>query len=117
MNRHKTRIAILMLAAFAASGCGILRKSAPKTPVLGERVSVLSSDLEIAADPATAALPMTLPQPVANAQWAQPGGNASKSMGHLALGSARHAGLPAPARAACDRRASPAAPARCARRA
>jgi outer membrane protein assembly factor BamB len=77
---------VLALAAVAASGCGIFKKSAPKTPVLGERVSVLSSDLEVAADPATAALPVTLPQPVANTQWAQPGGTPSKSLGHLALG-------------------------------
>ena len=39
-------------------------------------------------DPATAALPMVLPEPVANTAWAQPGGSASKSMGHLALGTA-----------------------------
>ena len=29
-----------------------------------------------------------MPAPVANADWAQPGGNASKSMGHVALGDA-----------------------------
>ena len=87
MKLVRTRITMLVLAAVAASGCGILKRSAPKTPVLGERVSVLTSDLEIAADPATAALPMTLPEPVANSQWAQPGGNASKSLGHVALGS------------------------------
>ena len=29
---------------------------------------------------------MVLPDPVANAEWAQSGGNASKSMGHVALG-------------------------------
>jgi len=77
---------VLVLAAAAAGGCGILKKSTPKTPVLGERVSVLTSDLQVAADPATAALPMTLPPPVVNAQWAQPGGSASKAVGHLALG-------------------------------
>ena len=32
---------VLTLAALAASGCGIFKKGAPKTPVLGERVAVL----------------------------------------------------------------------------
>jgi outer membrane protein assembly factor BamB len=88
MNRIKTRIAILMFAAFAASGCGLLKKSAPKTPVLGQRVPVLTTENDVTVDPATAALPMVLPPPVVNSEWSQPGGNASKSMGHLALGHA-----------------------------
>ena len=29
---------------------------------------------------------MALPEPVANSEWAQSGGNAAKSMGHVALG-------------------------------
>ena len=82
----KTGILVMMIAAMAASGCSILRKSAPKTPVLGHRVAVLMTENDAAVDPATAALPMVLPAPVANADWAQSGGNASKSMGHLALG-------------------------------
>ncbi len=86
MMRIKTKIAVLMIAAMAASGCSILKKSAPKTPVLGQRVAVLMTENDIAVDPATAALPMVLPAPVANSDWAQAGGNASKSMGHLALG-------------------------------
>ena len=88
MKRIKTRIAVLMMAAMAASGCGIFKKGAPKTPVLGERVAVLTTESDVEVDPATAALPMELPAPVANSEWAQSGGNASKSMGHLALGNA-----------------------------
>ncbi len=37
-------------------------------------------------DPALASVAVILPPPEVNTQWAQPGGNASKSMGHLALG-------------------------------
>ena len=85
MTLHWTKVALLALAAAAASGCGILKKSTPKTPVVGERISVLTRELDVVVDPATAALPMTLPEPVANTQWAQAGGNASKSMGHVAL--------------------------------
>ena len=60
----------------------------PKTPVLGERIRGPDERGDVAVDPATAALPMTLPEPVANTDWAQSGGNASKSMGQLALGTA-----------------------------
>lgn len=82
------RIALLMAAALAAGGCSMFKSKTPKTPVLGERIAVLSAEGDIAVDLATAALPMTLPTPVANADWAQSGGNPAKSMGHLALGNA-----------------------------
>jgi len=88
MTSMKTRVAILMFAAFAAGGCSIFKKGTPKTPVLGERIPVLLSETDIAVDPATAAIPMVLPEPVANAEWGQAGGNASKSVGHVALGQA-----------------------------
>ena len=86
MKPIKTKIAVLMMAALAVSGCSILKKGTPKTPVLGQRVAVLMTENDVAVDPATAALPMVLPAPVANTEWAQAGGNPSKSMGHLALG-------------------------------
>ena len=88
MTAKKTRIALLLFAALASSGCSIFKKGPPKTPVLGERVPVLISELDVAVDPATAAIPMALPEPVANTDWGQAGGNASKSVGHVALGSA-----------------------------
>jgi outer membrane protein assembly factor BamB len=86
MKRITTKICVLMIAAMALSGCSILKKGTPKTPVLGERVAVLMTENDVAVDPATAAMPMVLPAPVANDEWAQAGGNASKSVGHLALG-------------------------------
>ena len=82
----RTRIAILMIAATMASGCNLFKKSGPKTPVVGERIAVLTGELDIVVDPETAARPLALPEAAANAEWNQPGGNASKSMGHLALG-------------------------------
>ena len=82
------RIAVLIAAALAASGCGVLKKGKAATPVLGQRIAVLTSEGDVTVDPATAALPMALPEPVANPDWAQPGGSASKSMGQLALGTA-----------------------------
>jgi outer membrane protein assembly factor BamB len=84
---HHLRLAILIAAAVAASGCSVLKKGkAATTPVLGQRIAVLSTEGDVQVDPATAALPMSLPAPVANSDWAQSGGNASKSMGHVALG-------------------------------
>jgi outer membrane protein assembly factor BamB len=77
---------LLAFVALSASGCSIFKKGAPKTPVLGERVAVLTTEQDVAVDDATAALPMTLPDAVVNTEWAQSGGNASKSMGQLALG-------------------------------
>ncbi len=86
MNPIYSRIALLMIAAGLAGGCGIIKKGRPKTPVIGERIAVLTNETDVAVDPETAAVLSSLPAPVENAEWAQPGGNASKSMGHVALG-------------------------------
>jgi outer membrane protein assembly factor BamB len=86
MKRITTKLAVLMMAALAMSGCSILKRGTPKTPVLGQRVAVLTTENDVSVDPATAAIPMALPAPVVNPEWAQSGGNPSKSMGHLALG-------------------------------
>ncbi len=90
MIKHKSiRVAVTMAAMIAASGCGILNKGkGPSTPVLGERIAVLSSESGAEVDPAIAAQPLNLPAPVTNADWTQSGGSASKSMGQLALGGA-----------------------------
>ena len=82
----RVRVAILIAAVLVTGGCGILKKSAPKTPTIGERIAVLTTELDVVVDDATAALPMELPPATANTEWAQSGGNAAKSMGHVALG-------------------------------
>jgi outer membrane protein assembly factor BamB len=41
---------------------------------------------QVEVDPALAGVPVTIPGPLVNTEWAQPGGSASKSMGHVALG-------------------------------
>jgi outer membrane protein assembly factor BamB len=83
------RLAVLIAAVMAASGCSILKRGkAAKTPVLGERIAVLTTESDAQLDPATAALPMSLPPAVVNSDWTQSGGNATKSMGQLALGTA-----------------------------
>ncbi|MDX6517103.1 MAG: outer membrane protein assembly factor BamB [Gaiellaceae bacterium] len=90
MTRSKNfRVALMIAAAFAASGCGVFKKGKKSnTPVLGQRVAVLTGENDVTVDPATTVLPMSLPEAVANSDWTQSGGNASKSMGQLALGNA-----------------------------
>src|SRR3546814_2996042 len=53
------------------------------------RISDWSSDVCSSDLPALAETAVVLPAAVANADWAQSGGNASKSMGHLALAASR----------------------------
>lgn len=74
-------------AAVALSGCGIFKKgSGPHTPTVGTRIPILSGPQDIVLDPTIAGLEVVLPPEVVNADWGQPGGNASKAPGHLALG-------------------------------
>lgn len=86
-----TRAALaVMLLALPLSACGVFKgNGGPKTPTVGQRVSILSNDASIKVDPAIASLEVILPTPVTNLNWAQSGGNASKSMGHVALGNSR----------------------------
>jgi len=83
------RLVIALVAVSMLSGCGILKKGKkPVTPTLGERIAILSNEAAVEVDPALAGVAVTLPPPIPNAEWTQPGGNAAKSMGHLALGAA-----------------------------
>ncbi len=84
MTRTTTSLALLTAAALL-SGCGVFNKKPKSTPTVGNRVSVLVSEVDIAVDPDTAALPMALPAATANADWAQSGGNAAKLVEHVAL--------------------------------
>ena len=90
MTRPKYfRVAVLIAIALSASGCGVFKKGKQtKTPVLGQRIAVLTGEGDVTVDPATATLPMSLPAAAANTDWTQSGGNATKSMGQLALGTA-----------------------------
>ena len=79
----------MVVAAIASSGCSVFKKShKTTTPVLGERIAVLTSENDVEVDPATQALPFSLPAAVENGGWTESGGNSSNSMGHLALGDA-----------------------------
>ncbi|PEQ13114.1 pyrrolo-quinoline quinone [Novosphingobium sp. PC22D] len=95
MNSRKTiqapsrRAATLFVLAMvlALPGCKIFGgKDGPKTPTVGERIPILSR-IESGAqvDPMLEGVSVILPPPTVNEEWAQAGGNAGKSYGHLAL--------------------------------
>ena len=80
------RFLVALALVATLSGCGICKgKGGPKTAVLGERIPVLGSENDATVEPTLAAATVELPAAVANDAWAQPGGNASKSIGNLAL--------------------------------
>lgn len=85
------RTLVLAPVLLAVAGCGVLGgggNKKPKTPVLGQRVAILTSETAAEADPALAELSVLLPPAQPNDSWTQPGGNSAKSMEHLALPSA-----------------------------
>lgn len=85
-RRHRAWLALLPLAL---AGCSVIDKKPEATPTLGERVPVLSRiDSAAKVDPALASVAVTLPPAETNSEWAQAGGNAAKSYGHLALADA-----------------------------
>lgn len=90
IGRSNARRIVPLLAlalVMGLSGCKVFGgKDQPKTPTVGERMPILSR-IESGAkiDPALAAVSVILPPETVNVDWAQAGGTASKSYGHLAL--------------------------------
>lgn len=89
-NMKLARAALLAgIMAAALTGCkgGLFGGGDEKaTPTVGNRMPILSrieSGAEV--DPALASITVVLPPQRANPEWAQVGGSASKSYGHLAL--------------------------------
>ncbi len=78
---------VAIAALVALSACGVFKGGGKlKTPTLGNRVAILVSENGVATDPTIANVQVLLPPPEVNSSWAQSGGNATKSLGHLALG-------------------------------
>ena len=84
----KTAILAATLAAMV-TGCsgGLFGGGGNKTtPTVGNRTPILSRiESGASVDPALSGVTVVLPPAVANPEWAQVGGSASKSYGHLAL--------------------------------
>ena len=75
IKANKTLIALAALAALG--GCGILKGSKPKSPLLGERIPILASESGVEVEPSLADVAVTLPAASPNDSWTQPGGNAA----------------------------------------
>ena len=79
------RTTAMVAALLALSGCGIFKGKPKGTPTIGNRTSILLSENAIAADKTIADVQVLVPAAETNDSWTQSGGNAAKSMGHLAL--------------------------------
>ena len=84
--KSSVRASVAVAALMALSACGVFKGGKKTTPVLGNRVPILVSEDDAKADPSLANVQVLLPDPTTNNNWTQPGGNATKAMGHLALG-------------------------------
>ncbi|OYY91507.1 MAG: pyrrolo-quinoline quinone [Sphingomonas sp. 28-66-16] len=80
------RVSVAIVAITALSACGTFKGGGRKTPTLGDRVPILVSENGAEPDKTIADVQVLLPPPAVNDAWTQPGGDPSKSMGHLALG-------------------------------
>ncbi|WP_223262711.1 PQQ-binding-like beta-propeller repeat protein [Sphingobium sp. SCG-1] len=88
MRNKLMRSGALLAGIALLGGCGIIggKKGGPKTPVVGKRTSILTTEQGVEVDPTLAEVAVTLPEPAPNDEWSQPGGNQSKAMGNVALG-------------------------------
>jgi outer membrane protein assembly factor BamB len=85
--------AVLVLLVLALGGCdwlGGLFEESNKVHLKGDRISVLGLEKRLEPDPKLAETEVRLPPATANADWAQPGGNPSHAMQHLAFAGALH---------------------------
>lgn len=83
---HPSRLTVAAAACLALAGCGIFKSGPKKTPTVGNRVSILTSENAVEIDKGLNDVAVVLPAAAVNDSWTQSGGNASKSMGQLALG-------------------------------
>lgn len=76
----------LLAGAIAALLTGCSGDGKKTTPTIGERTPILSRiESGTTVDPSLAGINIVLPPAISNPEWAQVGGSASKSYGHLAL--------------------------------
>ena len=86
----RLRAFVLALAGLALAGCSLIEdyiSSPPKTPLPGERRSMIRAEERVRPDPRAATSPVRLPEAVANDAWPQPGGGPGHAMHNLAVAS------------------------------
>ncbi|MFA9201417.1 MAG: PQQ-binding-like beta-propeller repeat protein [Cypionkella sp.] len=105
------RAGTMLALALAVGACGVFGGGDRKeTPTVGNRIPVLSRIESAKVDPALAGVAVVLPPAQVNAEWAQAGGNAGKSYGHLALAENLGRAWTASVAGSSDRRRLAAAP-------
>lgn len=80
------RLPFMLAAIVALSACSVFKSAPKKTPTLGDRVPILVAESGAQQDKTIADIQVLLPPATLNENWGQPGGDAAKSMGHVALG-------------------------------
>ena len=89
--RLTVRLAALGLATALLAGCEMLPDwmgESEDPPLPGERISILTLEDKLKADPAIADLAVRLPRPYVNEDWPQSGGHPTHAMHHLAIADA-----------------------------
>lgn len=86
-RRRIARLGIALAAVSGLAACDWVGSmfDNSKDPLPGRRISVLSLDRPVAADPNVGAVPVRLPPPYVNPAWPDAGGYPSHAMYHLAL--------------------------------
>src|SRR6516162_414068 len=79
----RTAVTAFSLVSLVLAGCSWF--DSKKQPLSGERISVLSLDRQLEPDPDLAKIPISLPAPVVNPDWPEPGGYPNHAMQHLSL--------------------------------
>src|SRR5215472_3907964 len=79
----RAAIAPIIVLCLTCTGCSWFESK--KQPLPGERISALSLDRQLEPDPELAKIAITLPAPVVNPDWPEPGGYPNHAMQHLAL--------------------------------
>ncbi len=89
---NRIMLATLCSLSLTLGGCNAFGGDDEKvkvTPTFGQRTNVLSSsETSAQIDPEIAQTAVIVPPAVRNTEWSQSGGNASKNIGHVALGDA-----------------------------
>ena len=63
------RVTVAVAALMALSGCGIFKGGVKKTPTVGNRVSILTSENGVETDATIADVQVLLPAPSVNDAW------------------------------------------------
>lgn len=88
---RRVALSSALILSLGLGGCGVFggKDKAKTTPTVGQRQPILSKiEAGTKVDDSIALMSVVLPAPEVNTEFAQGGGNASKSYGHVAIGDA-----------------------------